>query len=173
MRNIHRIIVFLLLHVSVGRIASIPVGTSTLFYKWYITSFVVSLMDFIQVLFLNFIYNMVARLKFISNTYRSIKINVNKFNRRSRIKRALKEERRFHSRMLVRAQALGQIGVVIIAAIPFIGGGMWSGLLLARLLKLNRFKSILLLMVGSIACSVILSLSYSGILGLIVSFSNR
>jgi len=173
MRHLHKIIAFLALHVSLGRIASIPFGTSTMFQKWYLTSLVVSLMDLMQVLFLNFVYNLVSQLGFITEFYRRIKINTKKFNRRSRLKKAMKEERRFHSRMLLRAQGFGQLGVILIAAIPFIGGGMWSGFLLAKLMKINKYKSILLLMTGSVLCSVLLSLSYSGIVKLLVIFGNR
>ena len=86
-----------------------------------------------------------------------------KFLKRARIKRALKKERKFHSRMLVRAQQWGPLGVVIIAAIPFVGGGMWSGVLLARLLKLTKLRAAVLLMIGSILSCLVLSVGIYGI----------
>jgi uncharacterized membrane protein len=65
--------------------------------------------------------------------------------------------------MLVRAQKWGELGVIFIAGVPFVGGGMWSGVLLTRLLKLSRIRGAILLMTGSIASCLILSLGLFGI----------
>lgn len=52
--------------------------------------------------------------------------------------------------------ALGPLGVVLVAMLPVKGGGIWSGVLLARLLDLPKRTSFLLLMGASIFISLIL-----------------
>jgi uncharacterized membrane protein len=44
----------------------------------------------------------------------------------------------------------GQLGVMIMTLLPIKGGGMWSGVLLAHLLRVNRGRSYLLLFAGSL-----------------------
>ena len=70
--------------------------------------------------------------------------------------------------MLLNAQRWGQFGVIFIAAIPFVGGGIWSGVLLARLLKLNKLRAAMLLIIGSIISCVVLSVGFYGLKSYII-----
>jgi len=85
-------------------------------------------------------------------------------------KKIFRRERKFHSRILVRAQRWGQFGVIIVAALPFVGGGIWSGVLLSRFLKLKIAKGHLLIWLGSILGSSFISLGIQGIKELILKF---
>ena len=152
----------LLINVTIGRIGSIPFGVSIL-DSWYLAALIIIAFDFLQILFFNFVYGLVSRWEFLSRSWRVLKIRFKKFLKRARIKKALKKERKFHSRMLLRAQQLGPLGVVIIAAIPFVGGGMWSGVLLARLLKLNKVRAAILLMAGSVLSCLMLGVGVYGL----------
>ena len=63
-------------------------------------------------------------------------------------------------------RVMGAPGVIAIAMLPVKGCGMWSGVLLAKLLNFSRQGSYLLLIFGSIlGCAVLLGLG-EGILGL-------
>jgi uncharacterized membrane protein len=56
------------------------------------------------------------------------------------------------------AQSLGGIGVMLVAALPTFGGGMWTAVLFAHILKLNRKQSYILLAIGSFVSCVIFTL---------------
>jgi uncharacterized membrane protein len=58
----------------------------------------------------------------------------------------------FHQRLIL----LGQLGVVVMTLLPIKGGGMWSGVLLAHLLRLDRRRSYLLLLAGSVLGGLLL-----------------
>ena len=162
MSNIVIIPGFLLIHICVGRIGSIPYGVSV-FNRWYSAALIIILFDFLQILFFNFIYGLASRWKFLNRVWRILRISFKKFLRKTRIKILLKGERTFHSRMLVRAQKWGQMGVVFISAVPFVGGGMWSGVLLSRILRLGKLRGSMLLILGSITSCLVLSIGFYNI----------
>lgn len=153
---------FFLIHLLLGRAGSIPYGIA-IFHKWYTASLIIIPFDFLQILFFSFVYKLASKWSRMNNLWRMMRINIKKFLKRSRIKRVMKSERKFHSSMLVRAQKWGELRVIFIAGVPFVGGGMWSGVLLTRLLKLSRIRGAILLMTGSIASCLILSLGLFGI----------
>jgi uncharacterized membrane protein len=55
-------------------------------------------------------------------------------------------------------QSLGGIGVVLVAAMPTFGGGMWTAVLFAHILKLTRKQSYFFLATGSFISCVIFTL---------------
>jgi uncharacterized membrane protein len=63
---------------------------------------------------------------------------------------AIKEKILCKSRFFYWIQLMGTLGVVIITMLPFKGCGMWSGVLLSKLLRLPKQISYPLLIVGSI-----------------------
>jgi uncharacterized membrane protein len=67
-----------------------------------------------------------------------------------------RKERWANSRILKRFLPWGQLGVVIMTLLPIKGGGMWSGVLLAHLLKVERGRSYLLLFAGSLLGAALL-----------------
>jgi uncharacterized membrane protein len=70
--------------------------------------------------------------------------------RRVHERTARKEKRLRHSRFFRWMQVMGMPGVVAITMIPMKGCGMWSGVLLAKLLSLPKQNSYPLLILGSI-----------------------
>ncbi len=60
------------------------------------------------------------------------------------------KEKLASSRLYGRLALGGQLGVLIVTLLPIKGGGMWSGVLLAHLMKLERGRSYLLLFAGSL-----------------------
>lgn len=162
MNQVFKVPGILLLNITVGRIGAIPFGISVL-DDWYYAALIIVIFDFLQILFFNFIYGLVTKWKFLSNLWKELKMRFKKFLKKTRIKMVLKKERKFHSRMLLRAQQWGNLGVVFIAAIPFVGGGIWSGVLLARLLKLNRTRTVILLMSGSVISCLVLGVGFYNI----------
>ncbi len=60
------------------------------------------------------------------------------------------KEKLANSRFYGRLAVWGQLGVLIVTLLPIKGGGMWSGVLLAHLMKLERGRSYLLLFAGSL-----------------------
>ena len=54
------------------------------------------------------------------------------------------------SKLMQRLSRLGPLGVVAIAMLPLKGCGMWSGVLMARWLKLPQSRSYSLLILGSV-----------------------
>jgi uncharacterized membrane protein len=71
------------------------------------------------------------------------------------MKRFPTKERFERSKLRKLAQSLGGIGVMVVAAMPTCGGGMWTAVLLAHILKLSRKQSYFLLAAGSfISCLI-------------------
>ena len=71
------------------------------------------------------------------------------------VKRLPTEEQFEKSRIRKLTQSLGGIGVMLIAAMPTCGGGMWTAVLLAHILKLSRKQSYILLAGGSLISCII------------------
>ncbi|OIN97539.1 hypothetical protein AUJ66_02920 [Candidatus Desantisbacteria bacterium CG1_02_38_46] len=115
---------FLLLYIFGSRIIFIPAGMAFGVGK-YVILFLVFFLDILQIPFYFYIYEKGAsKIKFLSKME--------------------------SSKLLKFAQSLGSFGVVLVAAMPAFGGGMWSSVLISFLLGLDRKKSILLLALGSL-----------------------
>ena len=71
------------------------------------------------------------------------------------LKRLPTQEKFEKSKLWKLVQSLGRIGVILVAAMPTCGGGMWTAVLFAHILKLSRKKSYVLLAAGSfISCLI-------------------
>ncbi len=145
-------------HIIASRLVSIPVGIA-LFGRWYVPVIFIFFMDLIQIPFYYYIYESPGKIKFIIVRLRLYRRLLKKYLHRFRIK----PERNFHATLLKRAQHYGQWGVPFIAGTPFLGGGMWSGVLLSHLIKLEKKKSYVLLSCGSLASCIFLALGFGGI----------
>jgi uncharacterized membrane protein len=145
-------------HIFGNRLISVPVGMA-LFGKWYIAVILLVFMDIIQVPFFYYFYESPHKMEFIRKilgTIRSIFIGLTRHIR-------IKQERNIHAGLLKRARSFGQPGVVLITAMPFLGGGMWSGVLLSHLLKIEKRTSYFLLACGSLLGCTFLALGFGGI----------
>jgi len=95
------------------------------------------------------------------------------FMRRLR-ERAAKQEKSFHkSRFFYWVQLMGMPGVVAITMMPLKGCGMWSGVLLSKLLKLPKQTSYPLLIVGSLLGCIFLFGVGEAVLRLWTLFANN
>ena len=158
-----------LTHILLGRFFSVPY-TLALFNKWYLSVCIISSIDMITVPFYFRLFDkVITSRRFVVRE----RLLIRRFRRvieRLTKKKIFRRERKIHSRILVRAQKWGQFGVILVAALPFVGGGIWSGVLLSRFLKLKIAKGHLLIWFGSILGASFISLGIHGIKELIVRF---
>jgi len=103
---------------------------------------VVVMLDTLQIPLFYHLYSTVSKRLFIQKFYQ---------------KSEEKEERLQKSKLFRRLQLLGPPGVLAITMLPLKGCGMWSGVLLAKLLKLPKQTSYPIMIVGSLlGCILIL-----------------
>jgi len=125
---------FIPLYILGGRPAAI-LSAQFLGRKIFFLLPVVVMLDTLQIPFFYHLYNTVSN-----------RIVIKKFYKRS--------EKRIHrlkqSKFFKWLQFLGKPGVIAISMLPFKGCGMWSGVLLSKLLKLPRQTSYPLMVVGSL-----------------------
>ena len=156
-----------LTHIFFGRLVSIPYALAIL-HRWYWAVCVTWPIDIITVPLWLHIFNKVTNSRtFLARGrifFRRIRRGIEKFTK----KKIFRRERKFHSRILKRAQRWGQFGVIAIAALPFVGGGIWSGVLLSRFLKLKITRAYLLICLGSFLGASLISLGIQWIKELIL-----
>lgn len=157
---------FLMLHIFVGKMASIPYGL-VLFPVWYVAPAVIIVYDFLLVIVYNGIFELALKIRFVNKIAKKIRYRLNKLFRKTGTKKVIGRERKIHSNLLRRAQKWGQPGVIFIASIPFIGGGVWSASLLATFLKLGKIRRCLLILLGSVICCSGLTVGFFGVKRLI------
>jgi len=165
---IHKFIIKTLLliitHIFASRLISIPVAVA-LFVKWYIAVAFIFIMDLAQVPIFYYLYESPQKIKFIMIRLRLWRIRLRRIYKKKRITRG---DRNWQALLLKRSHRFGQWGVIFVTAMPSLGGGMWSGVLLAHLLKLDKRKSYLLLAAGSLLSCLVLALGFGGIKALIM-----
>jgi len=140
MRIILNYILFFLLYIFGSRIIFIPAGISLGINK-YIVFFIVFGLDILQIPFYFYLYEKgTSKIKFLSYIY----------------SRLPSMEEKKNSGLLKFASRLGKCGVVFVAAMPAFGGGMWTSVLMAYLLHIERRQSVILLALGSfIGCAIV------------------
>ena len=161
------IIILIVTHLIAGRLFSVPLGVA-LFGKWYDVIILLVIIDLIQIPFYFYIYESHNRLRFIKVRLRLLRRKLMNIDRRVK----LKEIRNVNARLLKKARSLGEWGIVFIPSLPFLGGGIWSGVLLAHLLKVKKKKSYLLLACGSMIGCVFLVLGFGGVKALFIALIN-
>ena len=156
-------------HMIAGRLFSVPLGVA-LFGKWYIAVICIVGMDLLLIPLYFYIYESPGKMKFITARIRLIRARLKL--RRLKRKNIIREERNIHAQLLKKAQSFGQWGVLFIPSVPFLGGGIWSSVLLAHLLKVERKRSYLLVAGGSfIGCSL-LALGFGSVRALFLLLVN-
>ena len=130
----HFIIYFIPLYILGGRPVAILSAQFLGFRAFFLLPIVVML-DTLQVPLFYYIYGKISNGLFM----------------RKLSERAIKKEKRLlKSRFLHWIQLMGTPGVVAITMLPLKGCGMWSGVLLSKLLRLPKQTGYPLLIVGSI-----------------------
>jgi uncharacterized membrane protein len=157
-------LLLLFTHIIASRLISIPVAVA-LFVKWYIAVIFIFAMDVVQIPLYYYIYESPKKIKFIMVRLRLWRRRIGRFAKKVNVTRG---DRNWQAMLLKRAQRLGRLGVMFVAAMPSLGGGMWSGVLLAHLLKLDKKRSYLLLSAGSLISCLVLALGFGGIKTIII-----
>ena len=136
----HFVIYFIPLYILGGRPVAI---LSAQFLGFGITLLlpVVVMLDTLQIPLFYYLYGTISKGVFMRKLY----------------ERATKKEKRLRKSRLFRwVQVMGTPGVVAITLLPLKGCGMWSGVLLSKLLRLPKQISYPLLIVGSISGCIFL-----------------
>jgi len=132
--NDHFVLYFIPLYILGGRPAAI-LSAQFLGLKIFFLLPVVVMLDTLQIPLFYHLYNTVSNRIIIQKFYN-------------------KSEKKIHrlkqSRFFKWLQFLGKPGVIAISMLPLKGCGMWSGVLLSKLLKLPRQTSYPLMIVGSL-----------------------
>lgn len=139
----HFVIYFIPLYILGGRPAAV-LTAKLLGLKMTLVLPVVVLLDTLQIPLFYFIYDTISDRFLI---------------RKLHDKTTKKESALLQTRLFRWMRVMGASGVVAIAMLPVKGCGMWSGVLLSKLLNFSRQDSYLLLICGSIlGCAFLLGL---------------
>lgn len=123
---------FLILYVTGGRKFAIPYGVA-LTNNWAVISSLTFVLDSLQIFFFYYIYSRGdAGIKMLSKVRHKAKKKIKEFG------------------VLIWARNFGKLGVFVLSMLPSFGGGIWSAVLLAFLLKIDKKISYLLIMTGSL-----------------------
>jgi len=150
MIDVYILISFFFIHIGLGRKISIPYAIALGFNEYYILIFAV-LLDVLQIPIFIYIYTHTSKIPLI----RRLKSMIEK-----------RSENLEESKIMKWAKNFGKLGTLMLSAMPFQGGGMWSGVLMAFVLKLERIQMYLLLTIGSILGCSIMAFGTSFILSL-------
>ncbi|MDD5132783.1 MAG: small multi-drug export protein [bacterium] len=152
-------------HIVASRLISIPIAVA-MFVKWYIAVLFIFAMDLAQVPLFYYIYERPQKIRFITARLRLWRKRWHLRNYKKQ--RIIREDRNLQAMVLKRAQRFGQWGVLLVSAMPSLGGGMWTGVLLAHLLKIDKKHSYALLAAGSLTSCLVLALGFGGIKTIII-----
>lgn len=151
-------------HTLASRLISIPIAVA-MFVKWYIAVIFIFAMDVVQIPLFYYLYERPQKIKFITARLRLWRRRMDHVFKKKRI---IREDRNWQALVLKRAQRFGQWGILLVSAMPSLGGGMWTGVLLAHLLKMDKKRSYLLLAAGSLTSCLVLALGFGGIKTLVI-----
>lgn len=141
---------FIATHILLGRKISLP-SSIALGGDVYTLLAMGILLDILQIPVFLYLYSHSTKIGFLSS-----------FSERMR----RKKDSMSSSRLMLWAKKWGKIGTIILAAMPIQGGGMWSGVLLAHALNLERWQAYVLLTIGSVIGCTLMAFGTSGIMSL-------
>lgn len=136
----HFVIYFIPLYILGGRPVAVLSG-QFLGFKISLLLPVVVMLDTLQIPLFYELYGTISNRKLIRRLYEKI----------TKKEKSLRKSRLFHW-----VQLMGMPGVVAITMMPLKGCGMWSGVLLSKLLRLPKQTSYPLLIVGSLLGCILL-----------------
>jgi len=135
----HFIIYFIPLYILGGRPVAI-ISAQLLGFKILLILPVVVLLDTLQIPFFFHLYGTISNRLFVQKLQE---------------RRKQKEKRLRNSKFFHWVQLFGTPGVVVVTMLPLKGCGMWSGVLLSKMLGLPKKTAYLLLITGSVLGCVI------------------
>jgi uncharacterized membrane protein len=136
MRLFLLVLSFIAIEIFTGRKCGIPYGIGVAGFNTYLVLFGALAVDLVQI---PIFYSIFEQTSHLVRPLAKLRMRI------------ITSERRLESSRFVRmVRALGNIGVMVVTAWPFGLGGMWSGVLLAHALRVNRRIGYILLTIGSI-----------------------
>lgn len=139
---------FIVAYIFGGRKIAVPYGIAITNNVWLTAALTLTL-DLIQIPIFYFIYATGKKISLL----RKAKIDAK--NRKQKIK---------HYRLLNWAKKSGSMGIFIVSMLPSFGGGIWSAVLLAFILKTDKRLMYLIITLGSLIGTVILAFAAQGII---------
>lgn len=159
------------IHFLGGRIISIPYAV-ILFGNWHPAVWFVWLVDLLfGIPLIHFVLERFRSWRWLSVRIALLTRRIKRWKRKVSHERPIESERKFHSDIIRRAQRWGQFGIVILTSLP-VAGGIWSGVLLAKSLRIKTWRSYLLVALGSLVGCLLLALGVHGIRLLILKVIN-
>ena len=149
-----RFLIFFISYIFTSRILSIPVALAFKFPR-FIVFLMVFILDVLQIPMFYHIYDkgiphvpLLGRLLDMLPTKEKVE----------------------NSALGKKAQQFGSLGLIIISAIPTFGGGIWSAVLIAHMLRLRYSRSFIYIAIGSLVSCFILVYGYDWIFRLVGVF---
>jgi len=144
---------FLLLYAVGGRKIAVPYGIALTNNPWLVILFT-AIADFFQIPFFYFIYSTGKKIVFLD------KVRIDATAEKAKIKRYA---------IWNSVKKLGNTGIFVLSMLPSFGGGIWSSVLLAFLLKTNKNLAYLLIVIGSLIGIIFLAFFSQGVIQGILS----
>ncbi|MBN1785864.1 MAG: small multi-drug export protein [Candidatus Methanofastidiosa archaeon] len=150
MNSLYMLVSFFFIHIGLGRKISIPYAIALGASPYYVMAMAFFL-DMIQIPVFVYVYTHTTKIPIIKRFKERIEG---------------RSESLENSGLVKWAKRFGKVGAIMLAAMPFQGGGMWSGVLLTFILKIKGWQMYLLLAIGSLFGCVIMAFGSAAILSL-------
>ena len=136
------------IYIASGRKGAVPIGIA-LFGSWQLVLLYILIIELIQVPLFYFLLGPLAtQIAWAQHL---------------KIKYQPQRNRNMHSKIFIAAKRYGAWGIFFVVAMPAFSGGVLGGVLLDRLLGLDRRKSIIAILCGILACNMGLIFGMEGI----------
>lgn len=136
------------IYIASGRKGAVPIGIA-LFGSWQLVLLYILIIELVQIpLFYFLLGPLASRMT---------------WGQRLKIKYQPQRNKIMHSKMFLAARKYGAWGIFFVVAMPAFSGGVLGGVLLDRLLGLDRRKSIIAILCGILACNIGLIFGVEGI----------
>jgi uncharacterized membrane protein len=143
----YRFLIFLFTYIVSSRIFSVPVALA-LHFPHYVVFTMVFVLDMLQVpMFYRIFSKGIPQVWFIRKLFSFLP----------------SQEKVENSKLGKLAQHLGGIGITLITASPSFGGGIWSGVLIAQMLRMDYKKSFFYIGLGSLIGTIVLVYGYQAL----------
>ncbi len=143
----YRFLIFIFTYIVSSRIISIPVALA-LHFPHYVVFTMVFLLDMLQIPMFHHIFSKgIPQIWFIRKLFSFLP----------------SQEKVENSRLGKLAQHLGGVGIMLITASPSFGGGIWSGVLIAQVLRMDYKKSFFYIGAGSLFGTIVLVYGYQAL----------
>lgn len=144
---------FIAAYLLGGRKVGVPLAVAVIGSPWIVT-IIICMLDFAQIPLFYYLYEK-------SRKVRLFNIKINAKDNREIIKK-------YRIWRIIRRFGTG--GIFILSALPSFGGGIWSSVLLAYMLKTEKKVAYLLIITGTIAGIIFLAFFSQGLIILLKSF---